>query len=482
LADIDLALGELPVFAVAGGDVNGDGFSDAAVGVAAAHRTRGAVYVFYGRPDLAARPAQADVVLAGESPGDAFGRAVANLGDANGDGYADLAVGASGYANGSGRAYVFFGGPDGLEAAAAADGGPQADFAVTGMFAGYQLGAALGAGGDVNGDGYADLAIGVPGFNSHRGEVFVFHGGPQGFGPTRTASAEEAALGIGPDPAVDADFAAWGEAADYGQVADEFGAQVMGAGDVDGDGYDDLLVSAPNAGPRQQGKVYLFRGSAAGLQGGNAPTGDAPPQPAYLALSAPLTPTFTATGTQDLELLGAALAAGDLNGDGYSDFAVHSWHRDGAESGRVYVFYGGPAGLGDRTGREAAVSADYRITGRARDEWGEEALLGAGLAIADVDGNGYADLLAGAPKFDGGRGRVHLLRGGPPGLREAAPGPYPPEDSVVYAGQDAQMLGAPVASIGDVDGDGRVEIAAGATFGRQGDGDVYLLMKATTGN
>jgi hypothetical protein len=481
LGGIDAALGELPVFAVAGGDVNGDGLADVAVGVAAAEDARGVVYVFYGKATFLTGPVEADAAITGETPGDAFGRAVANLGDANGDGYADLAVGASGYAGNSGKVYVFFGGPAGLPGATVATdatdarGRPQPDFAVTGMFAGDQLGAALEAAGDVNGDGYTDLAVGVPGFNSHRGEVFVFHGGPQGFGPTHTASAEEAALGMGPDPALEADFAAMGEAADYGQVADEFGAQVLGAGDVDGDGYDDLLVAAPNAGPRQQGRVYLFRGSAAGVQGGNAATGDAPPQPAYLALSAPLTPTFTATGTEDLELLGSALAAGDLNGDRYRDFAVSSWHGDGAESGRVYVFYGGPTGLQERSGGKAAAAADYQITGEARDDMGEEALLGAGLAIADFDGDGYGDLLAGAPKQDGWRGEVYLLRGGPDGLRDASPGPYPPQSAVLAAGQGPEMLGAPVANVGDVDGDGQSEIAAGATFGREGKGDVYLL-------
>src|SRR5439155_13951577 len=137
------------------GDVSGGGLADVVVGAdlnAAGGAGAGRVYVFYGGPGA---DAVADLTLTGAAAGDAFGNSVSSAGDVNGDGYADVIVGA--YLNDAGgtdagRAYVYYGGP-GADAVA--------DLTLTGAAAGDSFGYSVSSAGDVNGDGYADVIVGA---------------------------------------------------------------------------------------------------------------------------------------------------------------------------------------------------------------------------------------------------------------------------------------------------------------------------------
>jgi hypothetical protein len=176
--------------------------------------------------------AVADIVLTGEATRDEFGVSVGTAGDVNGDGYTDVIVGA--YFNDAGgtdagRAYVYHGGP-------AAD--TVADLVLTGEAAGDRFGLSVGTAGDVNGDGYADVIVGADGNDAggaSAGRAYVYHGSP------------------GADAV--ADLVLTGEAA-----TDQFGFSVGTAGDVNGDGFTDVIVGAywNDAGGTDAGRAYLY--------------------------------------------------------------------------------------------------------------------------------------------------------------------------------------------------------------------------------
>ena len=138
------------------GDVNGDGYSDVIVGANAndaGGSNAGRAYVYFGGSIM---NNTADVLLTGEAASDGLGFAVANAGDVNGDGYGDVLIGATGNDAGgtsAGRAYVYFGG---------SLMNSTADVIMTGAAANDQFGVSVSTTGDVNGDGYSDVAVGMP--------------------------------------------------------------------------------------------------------------------------------------------------------------------------------------------------------------------------------------------------------------------------------------------------------------------------------
>ena len=382
------------------GDVNGDGYADVVVGADGYSGGTGRAYVYLGgAAEVSAIPI---LVATGEATGNGFGRSVGTAGDVNGDGYADLAAGAPGALGNTGRAYVYVGGASRV--------GSTPVFVATGEATDSGYGRSVGTAGDVNGDGYADLAVGADEYGGWTGRAYVYLGGP---------------AGLSTSPA----FTATGET-----VGDSFGRSVGSAGDVNGDGYADLAVSAPG---RNWGRAYVFMGGPAGL----SPT-----------------PAFIATGE-------TAGTAGDVNGDGYADLAVGVPSAHG-NTGLVYVYLGGPAGLS----ATQVISVGSPLGAAETGEWFGRSLGAAG----DVNGDGYADLAVGAYRYGNYTGRVYVYEGGPSGLAAS------PAFSATGEGPN-NRFGLSLGTTGDVNGDGYADLAVGADGYASNSGRAYVYLGGPAG-
>ena len=401
----------------AAGDINGDGIDDLIIGAAGANPNgssfdAGSSYVVFGKNTATEGQFPGSLALGDLRGTDGFrldgesversGRSVSTAGDINGDGIDDLIVGAPGaWPNGTpnaGSSYVVFGKNTATEGAfpatlalgslSGSDG-----FRLDGE-AGNNSGQSVSAAGDLNGDGIDDLIIGAPNANPNgvtsAGSSYVVFGKNTG-----TEGEFPASLALGSLNGTDG-FRLDGEARAY----DRSGTAVSGAGDINGDGTDDLIVGAPRADPDgtdEAGSSYVVFGKNTASEG---------EFPAALALG-DLTGTdgFRLDGGDPSDESGRSVsAAGDINGDGIDDLIVGA---DGADSGiyaaagNSYVVFGrdtategefaATIALGDLTG-----SNGFRLDGdRFLDRSG-----GSVSAAGDINGDGIDDLIIGASGAD----------------------------------------------------------------------------------
>jgi len=409
------------------GDVNGDGRSDVIIGARRfdnVESNEGRAYVYLGTatglaasPAWTAEPNQASAY---------FGGSVATAGDVNGDGYADVIVGAHMYDNGQadeGRAFVYLGSGAGPGASPAWTA--EADQATAGF------GTSVATAGDVNGDGYADVIVGAYAYDNdqlNEGRAFVYLGSAAGpaAGPAWTTESHQAdAL---------------------------YGSSVAPAGDVNGDGYADVIVGASmyDNGETDEGRAFVYTGSAAGLGA---------------------SPTWTFESNQMSVYCGRSVAtAGDVNGDGFSDVIVGGDRYDNTQvdEGRAWVFLGSAAGT--------AATTDWTAES---DQAG--ASFGVSVATAgDVNGDGYSDAIVGAYGYDNGQsdeGRAYLYLGSASGLAIAPA--WTAEGNVNQA-----YFGMSVATAGDVNGDGYADVVVGApsySNGQYSEGRVLVFLGSASG-
>ena len=394
--------------------------------------------------------------ITGEAAGDVSGYSVSAAGDVNGDGLADLLVGALGNdAGGSsaGRSYVVFGRANtsavNLSAVAAGTGG----FAITGEQAYDQSGFSVSAAGDINGDGLADLLVGAPQQQHWNGSVWITTGSGRSyvvFGKTDTSAVNLSAVAAGTGG-----FAITGEATD-----DYSGYSVSAAGDVNGDGLADLLVGAPVNGA---GRSYVVFGkantSAVNLSAVTAGTGG-----------------FAITGEAADDQSGSSVsAAGDVNGDGLADLLVGAPVNGagGSYAGRSYVVFGKTDTNAVNLSAVAAGTGGFAITGEAADDYSGYSVSAAG----DVNGDGLADLLVGAPV--NGAGRSYVVFGktdtNAVNLSAVAAG----TGGFAITGEAAgDWSGLSVSAAGDVNGDGLSDLLVGAPQQQYWNGSVWI----TTGS
>ncbi|MEL6494765.1 MAG: hypothetical protein AAFQ41_06535 [Cyanobacteria bacterium J06623_7] len=432
--------------AVAAGDINGDGIDDLVVGAPQAglqvssygysySENNGEAYVIFGRQagfgadfDLQTLDGSNGFIIKGIDAEDLLGTAVSSGGDINGDGIDDLAVSAVGggsrisnsngfsYSDRRGEVYVLFGDRNGFESRInlfnlnGSNG-----FIVDGKDANDSLGGALSSAGDINGDGLDDLIIAAPnagdvldspfaeGNSDQRGEVYVLFGRRDGF-----SSRFNLRDGINGNNG----FLLTGEG-----IEDNLGSDVSNAGDLNGDGIEDLIIGAANASVggeyTHEGRAYVLFGRRDGfgtqfdlsnLDGNNG---------------------FSLTGLNNDSGLGNTVSAGDFNGDGIDDLFIGG--SEGGETvsaygfeysdrrGEAYIIFGKASGftstldLGNLNPNEG-----IKIAGVNPGD-----LLGSDISSGDLNNDGAYDLIISAPEVNQSgeysrEGTVYTIFGTPP--------------------------------------------------------------------
>ena len=470
------------------GDVNGDGIDDLVIGAPNADRFLGETYVVFGRTngfssvlELSALAGSDGFVLRGADAGDYAGSSVSGAGDVNGDGIDDLLVGAPGgdpysYPNprsNAGETYVVFGRKAGFDsvldlANMAADRG----FVVNGVSADDASGHSVSDAGDVNGDGVDDLIIGAPNaefgpYSGTTGVSYVVFGRKEdGFAAVLELSALNGLDG----------FALNGANAD-----DRAGQSVSGAGDINGDGVDDLLIGADGVdgvlgtyGLTDSGASYVVFGRMDGFDA-----------PVFLS-TLDGTNGFAVVGASQYDQLGRSVSgAGDISGDGIDDLLIGAPYADASgtyapDTGNSYVVFGrtgaseplivlsGLSGLSGLDGSEG-----FTLKGVDAHDNSGTSVSGAG----DINGDGIDDLLIGAPRSDIGSeydaGEAYVVFGtpGPALVCRSTPGLAIPDDSVSRISTSLSTFGTSL--LADLD----VEIRATHTWV----GDLIFALEQTSG-
>lgn len=420
------------------GDVNGDGYSDVIIGSylydEAPFTNEGRAFVYHGSASgLVTAPASMPDDC--DQAGARFGTSVASAGDVNGDGYSDVIIGASYFNDGvntrEGRAYVYYGSAAGISASpdSILDDGNQAQI---------EFGNSVASAGDINGDGYSDVVIGawlwdeIPSFTND-GKLFVYHGSAAGL------SASPNTILDGPN-----------------ENNANLGISVACAGDVNGDGYSDIIAGATGldySGRFDEGAAFIYFGSAGG---------------------AASTPSISLRdANQAYASFGESVAsAGDLNGDGYSDVIIGANQYDDTQTneGVAFIYYGKATGL---SASPVAILDDANQT---------EAAFGSCVASAgDVNGDGFSDVIIGAYFFTDGaytnEGRAFVYHGSASGISNTA-------SALVESNQISALMGISVASAGDVNADGYSDVIVGTTQydgGQTDEGAAFIYHGSATG-
>ncbi len=478
------------------GDVNGDGYDDLIIGAWGGDPggdLSGETYLVYGGAsapgtdgvlDLGALDGMNGFTLTGIDAGDQSGRSVSSAGDVNGDGYDDLIIGAfradPNGDNEAGETYIVYGGAsapgtDGELNLGMLDG--TNGFTLTGIDAGDRSGSSVSSAGDVNGDGYDDLIIGAywadPNGDNYAGETYIVYGGA-------SAPGTEGVLDLSALNGTNGFTLTGIDAFDFSSYS------VSSAGDVNGDGYDDLIIGARFASPNgdsNAGETYLVYGGAS-----------APGTDGVLDLSTlDGTNGFILTGIDAGDLSGFSVSsAGDVNGDGYDDLIIGARDADpnGEDSGETYIIYGGASVPG--TDGELDLSALNGTNGFILTGIDEADESGFSVSSAgDVNGDGYDDLIIGAnradPNGEFGAGETYMIYGG-----ASAPGTNGVLDlgalgtnGFILTGIDANdQSGRSVSSAGDVNGDGYDDLIIGAWAADPDgsfSGETYIIYGGATG-
>ena len=444
------------------GDVNGDGYDDILIGANFADpgvAEAGETYLVYGSAsglpptvDLASLDGSNGFVMNGIAMSDTSGVSVSSAGDINNDGFDDMLIAApsadpDGRLN-AGQTYVVFGSATGVDVNGSFDlsslNGTNG-FVIDGVAAADRLGFSVASAGDVNGDGIDDIIIAAPTASPNgtfSGATYVVYGSATGFAANFDLSTLDGTNG----------FVMNGLTAD-----DRSGYSVSSAGDVNGDGLDDMLIGAFQAdeidgttsGVTNVGETYVVFGSTTSA--------------AELDLSAlDGTNGFVVNGIDAFDYSGESVSsAGDVNGDGFADILIGASDADASvngpfDTGETYVVYGTDTGfsaeldLADLDGTNGFIMK------------GVDGFDYSGLSVSsagDVNGDGFDDILIGASSADPNgfsSGESYLVFGAASGIpANVNLSELDGTNGFVFNGIDAfDFSGHSVSSAGDVNGDG----------------------------
>jgi len=314
------------------GDVNNDGFDDVIVGAEGYNNFTGRAYIFYGGSSM---DNTADVTFNGE--GGWFGVSVSTAGDVNNDGFDDVIVGASWYNDTTGRAYLYYGG---------SSMNNSADITFYGGSEDKRFGKSVSTAGDVNNDGFDDVIVGAFGFY-RTGRAYIYYGGSS------------------MDNMADVTFNGEG-------VNNHFGLSVSTAGDVNNDGFDDVIVGAEGYNSSAD-RAYIYYGGS--------------------SMDNMADVTFNGEGVNNH--FGYSVSkAGDVNNDDFDDVIVgaigyNSW------AGRAYIYYGSSS---------MDSTADVTFNGE-----GEYNYFGGSVSTAgDINNDGFGDVIVGAYGYNHYTGRAYI--------------------------------------------------------------------------
>ncbi|MEM9387893.1 MAG: hypothetical protein AAGA68_22760 [Pseudomonadota bacterium] len=459
----------------AAGDFNGDGIDDIVIGSSEVEQGfAGAAFVVYGSNsppaniELASLNGANGFLMRG-GDGDDLGEQVAGLGDINGDGYDDIGVGARNkdvlQREAPGVVHVIFGGPN---VAPSGELDPDAldgsnGFVVNGFFPGGDA-SMVSAAGDVNADGFPDIAIGAFGVDTptkgNVGQAYLVFGGPEvGSSGVINVLTLNGSNGVILE----------------GQEADDFtGRDTAGIGDINDDGIDDVLIGA----------FSVDFGELADVGGGYVLYGSSDPWPDRIALGE-LLPTqgyfFGCIGA-GFDCGAGVDGLGDVNADGHPDFIVSGSRAqpDGVlDVGEAYVVFGGGTIGSDGDARTSELNGNngFTIQGIDREDFFGRPSSTAG----DINGDGIPDIVIGAnmaePEDGIDNGEVYVIYGkagvGSSGrlLAEELDG----DNGFTLEGADVgSALGASATTAGDFNADGLDDLMIGAPF-EIAKGQVYIL-------
>ncbi|MCW2336749.1 hypothetical protein M2337_000982 [Sphingobium sp. B2D3A] len=416
-------------------------------------------------------------MIAGSSGTESFAASVSAAGDVNGDDYADFVVSVGGANQTASKSYVVFGGPNNIYGSVidsiytVATG--TAGFAILASSASDYLANAVSAG-DVNGDGLGDLIVGATGVDNvgtNAGAAYVVYG--------KTSGATVALSSL--STAVSAGFQLLG-----GTANEQAGFSVSAAGDINGDGYADLLVGAISTGASAQGRVYVVYGRA---------------NNSSINLSALTVATntlgFMIDGSSANDQLGwSTTALGDVNGDGLADFLIGSPYIDAngtTDAGAAYVVFGRAGTSGTPIALTALTAGGtstlgFAISGSVANDHTAWSIAGSG----DINGDGQMDLVMTARLADasagGDAGKTYIVYGktGGAGINLSALSLATNTQGFIINGSSANDLHNRVSVIGDMNGDGLADLAIGSwqadtSLGTDA-GKVYVVFGKTDGS